>query len=87
MTTTMQKKRVDMLREWYEDEEDTRNWYEVPDIEGCTPKCLKEQSLSLRGLKDLSQRMRNKEVRVLISSLLELCSISQQAKRPEFTEC
>jgi hypothetical protein len=37
-------------------------------------------------LKDLNQEMRNKEVRVLVSSLLELRSISQQAKRPEFTE-
>ena len=37
-------------------------------------------------LKELNQRIRNKEVRVLISSLLELCSVSQQAKRPEFTE-
>ena len=74
-----------MLREWYEGEENPEQ-YEVPDIEGCTPQGLQEQSLSLRGLKDLNQRMRNKEVRVLISSLLELCSISRQAKRPEFTE-
>ncbi len=79
------EERVDMLREWYEDEENAEQ-YEVPEIEGCTPKCLQEPSLSLRGLKDLNQRMRNKEVRVLVSSLLELCSISQQAKRPEFTE-
>jgi hypothetical protein len=79
------EERVDMLREWYEGEENP-DQYEVPDIEGCTPQGLKEQSLSLRGLKDLNQRTRNKEVRVLIRSLLELCSISRQAKRPEFTE-
>jgi hypothetical protein len=79
------EERVDMLREWYEDEENPEQ-YEVPDIEGCTPKCLKEPSLSLRSLKDLYRRMRNKEVRVLVSSLLELCSVSQQAKRPKFTE-
>src|SRR6266849_5549157 len=79
------EERVDMLREWYEGEENPEQ-YEVPDIEGCTPQCLKEPSLSLRDLKDLNQRMRNKEVRVLISSLLELCSISRQAKRSEFTD-
>lgn len=79
------EERVDMLREWYEGEENPKQ-YEVPDIEGCTPKCLKESSLSLRGLKDLNQRIRNKEVRVLVSSLLTLHSISQQAQRPEFTE-
>jgi hypothetical protein len=79
------EERVDMLREWYEDQANPEQ-YEAPDIEACTPQCLKEQSLSLRALKDLNQRMRNKEVRVLVSSLLELCSISREAKRPEFTE-
>jgi hypothetical protein len=79
------EERVDMLREWYEGEENPEQ-YEVPDIEVSTPQGLKEQSLSLQGLKDLNQRMRNKEVRVLIGSLLELCSISRQTKRPEFTE-
>jgi hypothetical protein len=79
------EERVDMLREWYEGEENPEQ-YEVPDIEGCTPKCLEEPSLSFRGLKDLNQTMRNKDVRALVSSLLELCSISRQAKRPEFTE-
>jgi len=79
------EERVDKLREWYEGEENSEQ-YEVPDIGGCTPKCLKESPLSLRGLKDLSQRMRNEDVRALVGSLLELYSISQQAKRPEFTE-
>ena len=32
------EERVDMLREWYEGEENAEQ-YEVPDIEGCTPKC------------------------------------------------
>ncbi len=79
------EERVDLLREWYEGEENPEQ-YEVPDIEGCTPQCLKERSLGLRGLKDLNQRMRSKEVQVLVSSLLELWSISRQAKRPEFTD-
>jgi len=79
------QERVDILREWYEGEENSEQ-YEVPDIDGCTPKCLKESPLSLRGLKDLSQRMRNEDVRARVGSLLELCSISRQAKRPEFTE-
>lgn len=79
------EERVDMLREWYEGEENPEQ-YEVPDIEGCTPKCLKEPSLSLRGLKDLSQRIRSQEVKALVKGLLDLCWISKRAKRPEFTE-
>lgn len=79
------EERVDMLREWYEGEENPEQ-YEVPDIDGCTPKCLKESPLSLRRLKRLSQSIRNREVRALVTGLLELCWISRQAKRAEFTE-
>jgi hypothetical protein len=79
------EERVDMLREWYEGEENPEQ-YEVPDIEGCTPKCVKERPLSLRGLKRLSRSIRNTEVQALVIGLVELCLISQQAKRPEFTE-
>lgn len=79
------EERVDMLREWYEGEENPEQ-YEVPNIEGCTPKCLKERPLSLPGLQLLSRSIRSREVRALVSGLLELCRISQEAKRPEFTE-
>jgi len=79
------EERVDMLREWYEGEENPEQ-YEVPDIEGCTPKCLKEPSLSFRGLTELNRRIRNQEVKALVRGLLELCGVSNQTKRPEFTE-
>ena len=79
------EERVDMLREWYEGEENPEQ-YEVPDIEGCTPKCLKEEPLTLRGLKELSQTIRDRNVQALIRRLLELCRVSSQAKRPEFTD-
>jgi hypothetical protein len=79
------EERVDMLREWYEGEENAGQ-YEVPDIEGCTPMCLKERPLGLSGLKKLSQRIRNQQVKALITGLLGLCWASKQAKGPEFTE-
>lgn len=79
------EERVDMLREWYQGEANAEQ-YEVPDIEGCVPKRLKERPLSLRSLRDLSQRIRRKEAKDLVRSLLELCRISKRAERPEFTE-
>jgi hypothetical protein len=79
------EERVDMLREWYEDEANAGQ-YEVPDVEGCVPKCLKERPLSLRSLSELSQRIRLKGAKALVKSLLDLCWISKQAKRPGFTE-
>jgi hypothetical protein len=76
---------VEMLREWREGEEDPEQ-YEVPDVEGCTPQCLKERPLSLRALKRMSQEIRTEEVKALIGGLLELCRVSKQARRPDFTE-
>lgn len=79
------EERVEMLREWYEGEENA-DQYEVPDVEGCTPKSLKEETLSLREVKELNEEVRDLEVRALLVGLLELCRISKQAKRPAFTE-
>jgi hypothetical protein len=79
------EERVEMLREWYEGEENA-DQYEVPDVEGCTPISFKERPLSLRRLKELNEENRDAQVRALITGLLELCSVSKHAKRQEFTE-
>lgn len=79
------EERVEMLREWYEGDENA-DQYELPDVEGCTPKSLKEPPLSLRSLKELEKEIRDPQVRALIRGLLDLCRASRQAKRPEFTE-
>jgi hypothetical protein len=79
------EERVEMLREWYEGEENA-DQYEVPDVEGCTPKSLKETPLNLCELKKLNAEIRDARFKALITGLLELCRVSKQAKRPEFTE-
>jgi len=79
------EERVEMLREWYEGEENAEQ-YELPDIEECTPKSLKEQPLSLCGLKKINEEIRDLPAKALITGLLELSRVSKQAKRPEFTE-
>jgi hypothetical protein len=76
---------VDMLREWYEGEED-RDQYEVPDVEGCTPECLKEPALSFRSLKELARGIGDPEVQALIQGLLDLCRVASRAKRLDFTD-
>ena len=76
---------VEMLLQWYEGEENA-DQYELPDVEGCTPKCLKERPLSVRWLNAVRETIADQQVNVLIESLLGLCLISQKTKRPEFTE-
>ena len=53
--------RVDMLRQWYEGEEDA-DQYEVPDVGGCTPKSLKETPLSVKGLRTLRETIVDQQV-------------------------
>jgi hypothetical protein len=79
------EERVEMLREWYEGEENAEQ-YELPDVEGCTPKSFTQRPLSICGLKKINEEVRDLRVRALITGLLELCRVSRQAKRPEFTE-
>jgi hypothetical protein len=79
------EERVEMLREWYAGEENA-DQYELPDIDGCIPKCLREKPLSLRAMNELSQNITSDDVKLLIEGLLRLRRISKQAKRPEFTE-
>jgi len=79
------EERVEMLREWYEGEANAEQ-YEVPDVEGCVPQCLKERPLSLRSLRAIGDTIRRHETRDLVNVLLELCRISKQVRRPEFTE-
>lgn len=79
------EERVEMLREWYEGEENA-DQYEIPDVEGCTPKSLKDSPLSLCALKKLDEDVHDPHIQALITGLLELSRISKQATRPEFTE-
>ena len=79
------EERVEMMREWYEGEENAEQ-YELPDVEGCTPKSLREHPLSLCGLKKLNEEAHDPQIEALITGLLELCRASKQAKRPELTE-
>jgi hypothetical protein len=79
------EERVEMLREWYEGEANAEQ-YEVPDVDGCIPQCLKERPLSLRSLRAVSHTIQRDELRDVVNGLLDLCQISKRAKRPEFTE-
>jgi hypothetical protein len=79
------EERVEMLREWYEGEENA-DQYEIPDVEGCTPKSLKETPLNLCELKQLNEEVRDAQLNALFTGLLELRRISKQGTRLDFTE-
>ena len=79
------EERVDMLHQWYEAEQNA-DQYELPDVARCTPQCLKEKPLSIRELTRLHQTITHETVGTLVQGLLDLCRVSERAKRPEFSE-
>ncbi len=79
------QERVAMLRDWIESEED-QGQYEIPDVEGCIPACMRHRPLGRRGLRKVTSQVKRKEVSAILSALLELSEISDEVKRPELTE-
>ncbi len=79
------QERVAMLRDWLESEED-QDQYEIPDVEGCVPACMRRRPLGLKRLRELISKVEKRETRDLLNAVLELSEVSEQAKRPELTE-
>jgi hypothetical protein len=77
--------RVTMLKDWIKSEPD-EDQYEIPDVEGCIPACIKERPLSRRKLREVRAQLGSTQAGHLIDAVLDLADISGQAKRPELTE-
>jgi hypothetical protein len=79
------QERVAMLRDWVESEED-QDQYEIPDVEGCIPACMRCRPLGRKRLRNLRSQVKRKEARALLDAVLELSEVSEQATRPELTD-
>jgi hypothetical protein len=77
--------RVAMLRDWIEGEEG-EDQYEIPNVEGCIPTCLKCRPLGRTKLRGLTSKLKNREAKALLKAVLELSELSKQARRPELTD-
>jgi hypothetical protein len=72
-----------MLREWAEGEEEQ---YEIANVAGTVPVCVRRKALSFESLRRLGGQARSGEARALIAAALELHRASEKVKRPEFTD-
>jgi hypothetical protein len=77
--------RVTMLKDWIQGEAD-EDQYEIPDVEGCIPACIKERPLSRPKLRELRAELGHTRVGLLMDALLDLTGITGRAKRPELTD-
>ncbi|HLY62535.1 MAG TPA: hypothetical protein VKV95_17475 [Terriglobia bacterium] len=77
--------RVATLCDWIEGEED-QDQYEIPNVEGSIPPYMNRRQIGRRGLRKVAYQAKKKQVRAILTALLELSEISDQAKRPELTD-
>jgi hypothetical protein len=73
---------VEMLREWVEGEEEQ---YEIADVSAATPASMKQKALSSRSLRRIGAQAKGSVARSLIAATIEIRRVSEEAKRPEFT--
>ena len=79
------QERVAMLREWIEGEAD-EDQYEIPDVEGCIPACMRRRPLSRTRMQELRAQVVKTEVGTLLDAVLDLVRVSERATRPELTD-
>ena len=76
--------RVAMWREWMESEAD-QGQYEIPDVDGCVPECVKREPLSRSEIADLALQAEGREVGALVNGIMELAEVSESAECPPLT--
>jgi hypothetical protein len=79
------EERAETLREWIAQEPDA-DQYEIPDVQGSIPPCMRRTALDECELARLKDRINNPLATKLIGAALSLDRVSAQAKRPELDD-
>lgn len=76
------EERAEMLREWAAQESDAGE-YEIPDVQGSLPTCMRQAALDETELAHLKDKISDPLATKLVEAVLSLERVSAQAKRPE----
>ena len=79
------EERAEMLREWAAQEADA-DQYEIPDVQGSIPACMRETALEEGELARLKDKIDDRLAAKLVEAAINLDRVSAQAKRPEITD-
>jgi hypothetical protein len=79
------EERAEMLREWAAQEADA-DQYEIPDVQGSIPACMRQTALDEAELIRLKGTIKDPVANKLVDAVLNLESLSAQAKRPEMSD-
>jgi hypothetical protein len=76
------EERAEMLREWAAQEDDA-DQYEIPDVQGSIPACMRLAALEEGDLARLKDEIDDPLAAKLVEAAINLDRVSAQAKRPE----
>ena len=79
------EERAETLREWAAQEPDA-DQYEIPDVEGSIPPCMRQAALDEGELARLKDKLNDPLATKLIEAALALDHLSAQAERPELDD-
>jgi hypothetical protein len=76
---------TEILQEWATSDGDP-DAYELPDVEGCTPKSLKGRPLSAEGIRKALTAADDPVARRMLEAMLRLNAVSPRYRRPKMSE-
>ena len=79
------EERAETLREWAAQEPDA-DQYELPDVAGSIPPCMREAALNERELAQLKDKINDPLATKLVDAVTGLDRVSRQAERPELDD-
>ena len=79
------EERAETLREWAA-QEDGADQYEIPDVQGSIPACMRQTALNEVELACLKARIKDPLAAMLVEAAINLDRVSAQAKRPELSD-
>jgi hypothetical protein len=79
------EERAEMLREWAA-QEPNADQYEIPDVEGSIPPCMRQTALTEGDLAHVKEKINDLLAKKLIEAVIALDHISAQARRPEIDD-
>ncbi len=77
--------RVEMLREWAAQEGNAEQ-YEIPDVQGSIPPCMKQEPLDDDTLARLKEKITDQQALKLMDGVIALHHLSAHAKHPELDD-
>jgi hypothetical protein len=77
--------RLEMLREYISGEEDP-DQYELPDVEGCIPRSMREKPLEAEAVRRIAQATKDGTVSRILAASLELDKVSQKLQPADVSE-